>query len=321
MQAYPAVESQQTKWIRNLRGERNPVSPASGCAALHETESLGDGQFVNANVVFPVNSECPFTCVMCDLWKNTLAGPTPGGFVVRQIAKALAALPRAQWIKIYNAGSFFDFHAIPLADYRAIAELLQDYERVIVECHPAFVDERVLAFRDLLPGRLEVAMGLETVHETTLKLLNKRCNLTQLESAARWLGEHSIDLRLFVIVRPPFQQENEALTWGLRSLEFANDLNACATILIPARAGNGAMEELQKRDLFTPPHIKTVEYLLQAGLEMNKSRVYVDTWSPSWRLTCSCDEARVVRIQEMNSCQAITPAISCDVCNSSLEYI
>ncbi len=317
MWQYPVAASQQTRWIRELRGPRNPVDPEMGCAALHETESLGGGRTVSTNVLFPVNSECPFTCVMCDLWKNTLPTKTPDGLVVSQIDKALQSLPQAAWIKIYNAGSFFDLHAIPAADYSGIAELLKPYERVIVECHPAFIDERVLKFRDLLAGRLEVAMGLETVHEPTLKMLNKRCNLGKFETAARWLVDNNIDLRTFVIVRPPFQDEDEAIRWGLKSLEFSNDLHACATTLIPARPGNGAMEQLQQVGLFTPPHVRTVEYLLQAGLEMRGSRVYVDTWSPSWRLTCDCDGQRVDRILQMNCSQSVPEAVRCAACGSN----
>ena len=85
--------------------------------------------------------------------------------------------PRASHLKLYNAGSFFDPRAIPPEEYPAIARLAAPFRRTIVECHPALVGPRCLAFRDLLSGRLEVAMGLETAHPEVLERLNKRMTL------------------------------------------------------------------------------------------------------------------------------------------------
>ena len=58
---------------------------------------------------------------MCDLWKNTLTETVPVGAIPAQIEYALARLPAARVIKLYNSGSFFDPRAIPVADYPAIA--------------------------------------------------------------------------------------------------------------------------------------------------------------------------------------------------------
>ena len=64
--------------------------------------------------------------------------------------------------------------AAPPADLDAINELVAPYRRVVVECHPGFLDGRANTFRHRLQGRLEIAMGLETSDEATLSLLNKR---------------------------------------------------------------------------------------------------------------------------------------------------
>ena len=64
------------------------------------------------------NRECPFRCLMCDLWKNTTTDASPDGAVAAQIEYALARLPPALHVKLYNAGNFFDAQAIPPADCR-----------------------------------------------------------------------------------------------------------------------------------------------------------------------------------------------------------
>ena len=118
---------------------------------------------------------------MCDLWVNTLDETVPRGAIATQIRAALAGLPPARQIKLYNAGSFFDPAAIPPDDDEEIAEAVRGFERVIVESHPAFLAgayrERCLRFRDLIPGQLEVAIGLETAHPDVLARLNKKMTL------------------------------------------------------------------------------------------------------------------------------------------------
>ena len=129
-----------------------------------EEEIDAAGALVSTAVVFLTNQRCPFRCVMCDLWRYTLDERVPRGEIPRQIRAAVAALPSARQIKLYNAGSFFDPGAIPPEDDEEIAAELAAYDRVVVEAHPAFLagpyGERCLRFRDRMPGQLEVASAL-----------------------------------------------------------------------------------------------------------------------------------------------------------------
>jgi uncharacterized Fe-S cluster-containing MiaB family protein len=64
-------------------------------------------------------------------------------------------------------------------------------------------------------------MGLETAHPEVLARLNKRLSLEQFTRAAQFLRQHEIALRVFILVKPPFLAEDEALDWAKRSLDFA----------------------------------------------------------------------------------------------------
>ena len=155
------------------------------------------------------------------------------GAIPAQIDYALNRLPPARQLKLYNSGSFFDRKAIPLEDHASIADRVTNFERSIVECHPALVGDDCWRFRDRLSGTLEVAMGLETVHPETLSRLNKRMSVDQFATAADLLLKHDVDLRVFILVKPPFMREEKALEWAARSLEFAFDCGATAATLIP----------------------------------------------------------------------------------------
>ncbi len=207
-------------------------------------------------------------------------------------------LPAARQIKLYNSGSFFDRKAIPPEDHAAIAERVAGFERVIVECHPALVGDDCLRFRDRLSGRLEVAMGLETVHPEILSRLNKRMTLEQFRAAADRLRENDIDLRVFILVKPPFMPEEEAVEWAARSLEFAFECGATAATLIPTRGGNGAMEELATDGEFSPPSLATLEAALAYGIGRGRGRVFADLWDVQQRAAVrALSRARVARLQ------------------------
>ena len=288
---YPETAAERDRWIVAHRGRRAEPDARRPWAFFVEDERSKDGEVVPVATVFLTNRECPWRCLMCDLWKNTLTESVPAGAIPEQIDYALGRLPAARQIKLYNSGSFFDARAIPVEDYPAMAERVRSFERVIVENHPALVGETAVRFRDLVGRPLEVAMGLETVHPEILEKLNKRMPLDGFRKAAEFLRANGIDLRVFILVKPPFMREEEAVEWTARSVDFAFDCGATAITLIPTRGGNGALEELA----FAPPRLETLEAAFEYGLGVRRGRVFVDLWDVR-----SEDLSRLERLRELN---------------------
>ena len=313
--SFPASAAERDAWIVARRPERNVMDPLRPYAFVVEDERAASGEIVPVATIFLTNRECPWRCLMCDLWRNTLTESVPAGAIPMQIEYALHRLGVARQIKLYNSGSFFDPKAVPLQDHAAIAERVAGFERVIVECHPALVGETCINFNDRIAGRLEVAMGLETAHPEILERLNKRMSLKQFEHAAQFLGNNNIDLRVFILVRPPFMEEEEALEWAARSLEFAFDCGATAATLIPTRGGNGAMDELAGAGLFSPPKLATLEAAMAHGIATKQGRVFADLWDVRKTASCEiCTELRIARLHAMNLQQCVMPPVHCELC-------
>lgn len=312
---YPETAAKRDRWILSQRPKRHVLNPRQPYAFLVEDECAVSGEVVPVATIFLTNRECPWRCLMCDLWRNTLTESVPAGAIPEQIEFALARLPRARQIKLYNSGSFFDVHAIPPEDYEAIAAEVACFERVIVESHPSLVGDRCWRFRDLLSAPLEVAMGLETVHPTALERLNKRMTLETFAGAADSLHQNAIDLRVFILVQPPFVRKDEALHWAQRSLDFAFNCGATAATLIPTRAGNGATDRLTQSGDFVPPDLQTVEQALEYGIDTKRGRVFVDLWDIQRVATCpQCRDQRIARLATMNRSQQLGGAVSCGAC-------
>ena len=283
-----------------------------------EEERAASGRVVDSAVILLTNKECPWRCLMCDLWQNTLAHTVPPGAIPRQIETAMAQLGlRAGQVKLYNSGSFFDSAAIPPADYPAIARQVAFAKNVVVEAHPRLVGEKAVRLRDLLSGSLEVAMGLETAHPQILVRLNKKFELRHFDWAAEFLQKEKIAMRAFVLVKPPFMSEEEGLEWAVRSAEFAFSRGAKAVSFIPTRPGNGAMERLMEAGEFSPPRLSTLEKVLELALNLRAGRVFADTWNLEPFSTCSvCLDRRRERLRLMNLRQQFLPTIHCEVCGA-----
>ena len=299
--------------ILEERPPKNPVNPWQPYAYFVEQERTSDGFIKEVAILFLTNKECPFHCVMCDLWKNTTDKQVPVRAIPAQIQWALQKLPKIEKIKLYNSGSFFDPKAIPPEDISEIANLLGPFERVIVESHPRFIKKNCLEFKDLLEGNLEVAIGLETIHPDVLKKINKRMTLSDFSDSVKLLRKHNISVRAFILLNPPFINETEAEQWAKKSIDFAFDCGVECCVIIPTRGGNGIMEQLQKEGLFTPPRIESLEYVLEYGIQRNSGRVFADLWDIEEFSPCKkCSQQRVQRMQTMNLNQLIYPKVDCD---------
>lgn len=310
----------ESERVRSLRPPKRAVDPFRPLGVHWERERRANG-IVEALTIFLAGAECPFTCVFCDLWRSTLDGPTPRGAIPRQIRLAIEQASRpvdGAAVKLYNASNFFDARAVPPEDDEAIVPLLRPFSVVTVECHPRLVGERCVRFAEALGGRLEVAMGLETAHPPALARLNKRMTLDDFADAARNLRDRGIGIRVFLLVPPPFVPQNRCRTSVVESVAFAFDHGADFVSLIPARSGNGALDQLARLGDFTPPTLRLVEDVYHAALALSRGVVAVDVWDVErLALCCDCGPERVGRIRRINLSGRQEPVARCPACASS----
>ncbi len=322
-------------WVRALRAPKEPIAdPARALAWFWEQErsAESEGAPLATLTILLAGAECPFTCVFCDLWRATLEGPTQRGAIPEQIRGVLAEcgpLPERCAIKLYNASNFFEPRAVPPEDDAGIAALVAPFSRVTVECHPRLVGERCLAFAARIGGRLEVAMGLETVHPEALPRLDKGMTLADFDRAAETLRRAGLGLRAFVLLGAPFVAPAESVGWTVRSVEHGLEAGAAFVSIIPVREGNGALEELRRTGDYTPPALAQLEEALERSLERAAQRlregrasgvVAADLWEARSFATCPiCAEARLERLAEMNRTGWIPAPVRCATCTDKRE--
>lgn len=301
--------------ILAARPPKHHVDPLQPYAFLVEPEYQRSGRVEDVAVVFLTNKECAFRCLMCDLWKHTTDQRVPVGAIPTQIDYALQRLAPAKHIKLYNSGNFFDPSAIPPEDYAAIAERVKGFATVIVENHPKFCSSRVPRFIEALrqsgsQATLEVAMGLETIHPDVLPLLNKQMTTDDFHLACQELQKLDVVLRAFILLKPPTLSESQGVEWAEKSAVFAFDCGVDTVSIIPVRAGNGLMDELQTAGRFSPPTLCSMEDVMDSLVSLKRGRVFIDLWDAADTFADDRDSAkRLARLNEMNLTQTMLPRV------------
>jgi len=200
-------------------------------------------------------------------------------------------------------------------DLPRLAELAAPFRGVTVESHASMIGPLTLEFAALLDGRLEVAVGLETIHPVAAAHLNKQLELAQFDRAAAFLARHNMDLRVFVLLGLPHIPPAESVEWTVRSVEYAVTRGARRVAIIPVRGGNGEMERLQALGDLMPPTLAQLEAALDAGLANGPAIVTADLWDVDRLPGCdACRASRVARLARMNLTGTSEPRVPCSVC-------
>jgi len=220
-------------------------------------------------------------------------------------------------LKLYNASNFFDRRAVPAEDVDEIAKMSASFGTVTVESHANTIGPSTLAFARRIPGRLEVGVGLETIHPLAAAQLNKQLDLARFDRAAEFLSENDIDLRVFVLLGAPYVEANESVAWARRTVEYAVERGAATVSIIPVRGGNGELERLEALGHFTPPSLSQLEDALDGCLQLKNTVVTADIWDVERLSACEhCKSKRIERLQVVNLTGLGRQRIACDWCDA-----
>jgi archaeosine synthase beta-subunit len=318
----PELSQLADRAILAARGPYEAPDSTKPYASFVEPERSASGHVEDVATVFVTNRECPYRCLVCDLWKHTTGQEAPVATAAEQLAWALARLPHAPHVKLYNSGSFFDVQAIERSDWPQIAALVEGRQTLIVECHPRLVDRRCAEFAaQIAPVRLEVAMGLETVDPDLLPRLKRHMTLDDFERATRFLSDCGVNVRAFILLGPPGHRGREAVRWAERSVDYALSIGVECCVLIPVRPGNGIVDALEREGVFARPTLAELHAALAHGLasaaRSGRGRVFADLWDLDAFTECTrCAAERAARLQHMNLTQQVIAPPDC-ICSSA----
>ena len=120
---------------------------------------------------------------------------------------------------------------------------------------------------------------------------------------------------VIMMVRTPFQSEEEGIEWAKRSIDYAFSIGAGCCVVIATRAGNGAMDWLEANGHFSPPYLSSLERVLNYGVGLKLGRVFADLWDIDRFFDCiECGPKRADRLRQVNLTQETVPRVECAAC-------
>jgi len=259
--------------IAHERTARKPESRAIGRRARGNAQfawtgmDLLNGDIVPSLTVVLTTKGCSWArrdgCTMCgysiDSNPNTQAADIQKQFnqVIERYGKAFKI------VKLFTSGSFLDQDEVPIDVRDAILSELRDMPKVIVESRPEFVTPEICEDIAGINEHIEVAIGLETSSDRIRNnCINKGFLFRDFVRASEAARAHGFTVKAYLLLKPPFLTEREALEEALQSVHDAA-LHADTISLNLCNVQKGTLvEALWKKGLYRPPWLwSTVEVL------------------------------------------------------------
>jgi radical SAM enzyme (TIGR01210 family) len=187
--------------------------------------------------------------------------------IVRQFDHALRELGDVGMLKLYTSGSFLDESEVPMgARDLILGNCAERGIRLLLESRPEFVTNERMA--DMLRRHedIEVALGLESANDLILAhSINKGFLRKDYDSAASVLNGNGIPVRTYVLLKPPFLTEAEAIADSISTIEHASKVSETVS-LNPVNVQKGTLvERLWKNWSYRPPWLWSVLEVLKAA--------------------------------------------------------
>ena len=249
--------------LRDLR----PANPREFISTWTEKDVL-DGKVVDAWVIIFRTRGCYWArksgCSMCG-YVNDVAQEVSESDILHQLDAVLRKHAEEPMVKVYTSGNFFDDHEVSPAVRERILEALGDRcDKVVVETLAHLLRreqlERALGFVD----ELEIALGLESTDERVLRhAVNKVWGLREHARAAGIAREVGATVKTYLLVKPPFLTEREAIEDAVRSGHEADTYSDTISFNPVNVQSRTIVDRLFRRGEYRPPWLWSVVDVLE----------------------------------------------------------
>ncbi|WP_455392474.1 archaeosine biosynthesis radical SAM protein RaSEA [[Eubacterium] cellulosolvens] len=220
----------------------------------------------------------PGGCTMCG-YINDCFGPELAVKPEDYIAQIQAAINKfkskqIKFVKIFTSGSFLDDNELPAGVQERILELCDNLslDALLFESRPEFVTpEKLEQITAKFQAQIILAMGLESANNRILKCaINKGFKFEDYCTAARLAKKVDISLKSYLLLKPPFISERDAIMDVLNSIKRLHEqkLTDCISINPVNIQKFTLVEHLFVRQNYRPPWLWSVLEVLNRGDEL-----------------------------------------------------
>jgi radical SAM enzyme (TIGR01210 family) len=325
--------------MARIRNSANYAPPGLPSKAKNREIWQGrlDGYPANRLIIYLRSSACGWVlgggkkgkfsagCLDCEhsLADTTYGKPISAEDYIAQFRGEFNASEPCPILCLYNEGSFFNEQELPPeARRRILTDIAESgyVNRLILESLPGYLTDDLLEETIKLLGsvELEIGIGLESSDDTIRDLcVNKPFNLGQFEAAAKIVNRHC-DLLTYVLLKPSFLTEREAMNNAMSTAKYAFDIGSNAVSIEPVGIGKYTMSGmLEKIGLYKKAWLWTVLECATSSFRHGETRIGGHQFSPYYETTpknCRLCSVEVEQgIKQFNQTNDIT-------CLTDLKY-
>ncbi len=260
--------------------QRNPALPVRSWS---EKDVL-DGNIVDAYVIIFRTKGCSWAlqsgCTMCGYFNDSRWDTVSDEHLLTQFEKAMEGYNNEPFVKIFTSGSFLDDDEISSSVQQQILQrLFETAEKVSVESRPEFVTPKKLSSIKKIAGNktFEVGIGLETAHDDIRECaINKGFTFADYKKAATLLHKHGFLCKTYVLIKPPFLTEKEAINDCIETVQkitpYADTISFNPTNV----QRRTVVEYLWKRKQYRPAWLWSVMEILAKSTQITKAHLKCD---------------------------------------------
>lgn len=171
------------------------------------------------------------------------------------------------WIRINQEGNFTNPHEMNIEAQEKILRLatrIKGVKRVTIESRPQYLSEKTVLFlADIFNSsgvELEIGMGLEAENDVVRNIcINKRGTREQFEKTVNLLKKHNIYSLAYILLKPPFLTEKEAIDEAVETAHFAANIGFSRISFEPMSIHQYTLADLLKENGdYKPPWLWSV---------------------------------------------------------------
>jgi hypothetical protein len=263
MQLESVVKEIRSRALEELRG--------SGKFAAWRERDFLHGEEVDAGVIVLSTRGCAWAlrggCTMCGYVYDSSRGASQAE-VLQQFKEGLAKVGEVAYLKVFNSGSFFDEGEISRETRLKIFQEVNalGVKRLQVESRPEYITREVLEESvSVLEPELEVGIGLETTNDYIREVcINKGFTLAEFTRAFDVCKSAGVKTKAYLLIKPPFITEAEAIEDAVRSGVEAARLGVERLSYNPLNVQRGTLvEELFNKREYRPPWLWSVVEIIK----------------------------------------------------------
>ncbi len=246
-------------------------------------------------------------CSMCGYYTDTNP-EIESEDIENQLEEALSHYEGQNIVKIYTSGSFLDEDEIPNELSIKILESF-DADKIVIETRPEFVDRERAEKLSRTVDELELALGLESANDFVLEnCINKGFSFDDYKASVEKISDIA-SIRTYLLLKPPFLTEREAIQDLIDSIKKISDLTDIISIN-PINVQKGTLlEELWHRDVYSPPWLWSLVEVLTSTVDIEVPIIVSKAGLGSERGADNCEECtqKVIELlEQFNKTQDIS---------------